>query len=103
MRMKAIARRLLGAAAPALLTGAFAATAFAQETFVSAQRSPNAAPARPGEIAVREEFEAARRTGTIAAYDLFIARHPDSALAETARAERERLAREAAPQGAGKP
>ena len=43
------------------------------------------------------------RTGTIAAYDLFIARHPDSALAETARAERERLAREAAPQGAGKP
>ena len=99
--MKAIARRLLGAAAPALLTGAFAATAFAQETFVSAQRSPNAAPARPGEIAVREEFEAARRVGTIAAYDLFITRHPDSALAKTARAERERLAREAARQGTG--
>jgi hypothetical protein len=49
------------------------------------------APARPGEIAVREEFEAARRAGTREAYDLFIARHPDHALAERARRERDQL------------
>jgi hypothetical protein len=49
------------------------------------------APARPGDIAVREEFEAARRAGTRAAYDLFIARHPDHSLADRARRERDRL------------
>jgi hypothetical protein len=49
------------------------------------------APARPGDIAVREEFEAARRAGTRQAYDLFIARHPDHSLAERARRERDRL------------
>ena len=48
-------------------------------------------PARDGNIAIREELEAARKAGTAAAYDLFIARHPDHPLAELARRERERL------------
>ena len=50
------------------------------------------APARPGDVAVREELEAARRAGTRPAYDLFLARHPDHALARVARRERARLA-----------
>jgi hypothetical protein len=49
------------------------------------------APARPGDIAVREEFEAARRAGTREAYELFIARHPDHSLADRARRERDRI------------
>ncbi|HEX8443754.1 MAG TPA: hypothetical protein VF631_08915 [Allosphingosinicella sp.] len=50
-------------------------------------------PARDGNIAIQEELDAARRAGTIAAYDLFIARHPQHPLAETARAERAKLPR----------
>jgi hypothetical protein len=46
---------------------------------------------RDGDVAVREEFEAARRSGTREALDLFIARHPQHALAATARQERDRL------------
>lgn len=40
---------------------------------------------RPGHFAVREEFEAARRAGTRAALELFIARHPGDPLADDAR------------------
>ena len=36
--------------------------------------------ARDGEIAVREEFDAARAKNTLAAWELFIARHPASPL-----------------------
>lgn len=50
--------------------------------------------ARDGNIAIMEELVAARKAGTVEAYDLFIARHPDHALAEVARAERERLVAE---------
>jgi hypothetical protein len=50
------------------------------------------APARSGEVAVRQEFEAARGAGTRQAYTQFIARHPDHALAQVARRERARLA-----------
>lgn len=50
-------------------------------------------PARNGEIAVREEYEIARRRGTAEALELFIARHPDSALAERARAELRQMRR----------
>lgn len=50
------------------------------------------APARDGNIAIREELDAARKAGTLAAYDLFIARHPGHALIPTARAERRRIA-----------
>lgn len=50
-------------------------------------------PARSGEIAVQEEYEIARRRGTAEALELFIARHPDSALAERARAELRQMKR----------
>jgi hypothetical protein len=50
-------------------------------------------PARNGEIAVKEEYEIARRRGTAEALELFIARHPDSALAERARAELRQMRR----------
>ena len=50
-------------------------------------------PARPGHIAEFEELQAARRKGTIAAYDLFLARHPGSRYAAEARAERATLVR----------
>jgi hypothetical protein len=47
--------------------------------------------ARDGNIAIAEELCAARKAGTVAAYDLFIARHPGHPLTEEARAERARL------------
>ncbi|MEH2483572.1 hypothetical protein V1282_006929 [Nitrobacteraceae bacterium AZCC 2146] len=42
-------------------------------------------PARDPKIAVQEEFELARKSGTVEALDLFIHRHPDDPLAEKAR------------------
>lgn len=53
--------------------------------------APPIPPARDGNIAIAEELCAAREAGTVEAYDLFIARHPDHRLAETARRERARL------------
>lgn len=50
------------------------------------------APARDGDIAIVEELCAARKAGTAAAFDLFIARHPKHPLAEQARRERAKLA-----------
>lgn len=50
---------------------------------------------RGGDAAVREELDAARRAGTLAAYDLFLARHPRHRLAQAARRERAALARRA--------
>lgn len=58
------------------------------EAAVSAEKSR---PARDGNIAIAEELCAARAKATVAAYDLFIARHPKHPLAETARKERTRL------------
>ncbi len=52
-----------------------------------------AAPARPGDVAIEQELEAARRAGTAAAYELFIARHPGHPLEAVARRELERLRR----------
>lgn len=55
-------------------------------------KSESAIPrARNGNIAIKQELCAARAAGTTAAYDLFIARHPEHPLAETAREERRRL------------
>ncbi len=51
------------------------------------------APARDGNIAIAEELDQARRLNTVAAYDLFIARHPNHPLAVNARAERLKLLR----------
>lgn len=54
---------------------------------------PTSIPPRDGNIAIQEELDAARRAGTLEAYDLFIARHPSHPLMETARRERDRIAR----------
>ena len=48
-------------------------------------------PARDGNIAIQQELDAARQAATVAAYDLFIARHPEHPLAKVARKERQRL------------
>lgn len=50
-----------------------------------------AAPARDPDIAVQEEFDAARRADTVKAWELFIARHPDHRLAKEAQQELLRL------------
>jgi hypothetical protein len=57
-----------------------------------ANRSTNLPRPRDDTPGVRAELEAARRAGTLAAYDVFLARHGDHALAATARRERARLA-----------
>jgi hypothetical protein len=44
-------------------------------------------PARDPQLAVQEEYQLARQRGTAEALELFIARHPDSPLAEKARAD----------------
>jgi hypothetical protein len=49
---------------------------------------------RDGDAAVREELDAARRAGTVQAYDLFIARHGGHPLARVARRERASLTQE---------
>lgn len=54
---------------------------------------PTSIPPRDGNVAIQEELDAARRAGTFEAYDLFLARHPNHPLAETARREREALRR----------
>jgi hypothetical protein len=54
--------------------------------------APPIAPHRDGNAAVAEELDLARRAGTVAAYDLFLARHPDHELARPARRERDLLA-----------
>ena len=54
---------------------------------------PTSIPPRDGNIAIQQELDAARRAGTLEAYDLFIARHPQHPLIQAAREERERIAR----------
>ena len=51
---------------------------------------------RDGNLAVQEELDAARRAGTLAAYDMFLSRQGDHPLAQVARRERAAIA-------AGKP
>ena len=64
----------------------------AQPALATPASSAPAAPARDGNIAIREELDAARKAGTVEAYDLFLARHPGHPLAGTARLERQTLA-----------
>src|SRR3978361_1112083 len=52
-----------------------------------AARAGTMPPARDPEVAVQEEYRGAVQRGTVEALQLFIARHPDSALAEKARTE----------------
>ena len=54
---------------------------------------PTSIPSRDGNIAIKEELDAARRASTVEAYDLFIARHPGHSLVAAARRERDELAR----------
>jgi hypothetical protein len=86
-------RRALIALVPLALAGAAAP----DDAMSQDRRSTTLRPPRDGDIAVREELDAARRAGTIAAYDLFIARHPKHALAVAARREREQLVRRRRP------
>jgi hypothetical protein len=58
-----------------------------------APRAPSVPPARDPSVAVAEEYELARKKGTAEAFELFIARHGDSPLAEKAREELKRLSR----------
>jgi hypothetical protein len=83
-----MARAFLIAALP--LLWAQGAPAAQREKTVSEER---AIPARDGNIAIQEEYCAARKAGTAAAYDLFIARHPQHPLAAQARADRAQLRR----------
>ena len=57
------------------------------------RRSSDQPPPRDGNVAIQEELDAARRERTVAAYDRFIARHPDHPLAQIARSERAQLQR----------
>ncbi|WGD55341.1 hypothetical protein QA641_16570 [Bradyrhizobium sp. CB1650] len=59
----------------------------------NALRAPSVPPARAPSAAVAEEYELARRKGTVDAFQLFIARHRDDPLAEKAREELRRLSR----------
>lgn len=53
--------------------------------------SPPMPPPRDGQAAVQEEFDAATQADTVAAWDLFIRRHPDNELTPRARAARATL------------
>lgn len=81
------------AAATIGLALAGAAAAAATDVNGPPRRSTDLPRPRDGNIAVQEELDAARKAGTIAAYDLFIARYPDHSLTAAARRERARLRR----------
>ena len=72
---------------------AAAAAACAPAAAPEGNSMPTSIPPRDGNIAIQEELDAARRAGTLEAYDLFIARHPGHPLMDTARRERDRIAR----------
>lgn len=80
-------RRLAAAllAALALAPGGMAAAAMKEQP---PRRSTDQPRPRDGDVAIRQELDAARRVKTLVAYDLFIARHPQHPLAEVARLER---------------
>jgi hypothetical protein len=89
-------RRALIVLVPLALAGA----ATPDDAMSQDRRSTTLRPPRDGNVAVREELDAARRAGAVAAYDLFIARHPRHSLAAVARREREELARRGRPRPA---
>jgi hypothetical protein len=83
-------RHLLAAA---IVTGLGAAAgAKASEMAPVPKRSTDLPRPRDGDVAIRQELEAARRAGTLAAYDLFLERHRQHPLAGVARRERVALA-----------
>ncbi len=81
-----------------LLLSAGAACRAEPEVAGPPPRPADLPPPRDPDVAVQEELDLARRRGTVAGYDAFLARHGDHRLAETARRERAAIAaREAAP------
>ncbi len=75
--------------AGAVLAGAAGAAAMKEKPPARSTDLPR--PVHP-DVPVREELDAARRAGTVEAYDLFLRRHGDHRLAEVARRERAALA-----------
>ena len=59
--------------------------------FAQAQHSEPLPRPRDPDIAVKEEFDAARALATIEAWDLFLARHGNHRLAAEARKELEKI------------
>jgi hypothetical protein len=82
--------------APILLAGlALAGTGAAGAAEMKDPRPPRSTDQprpRDGDVAIRQELEAARRAGTLAAYDLFLQRHAGHPLAAVAHRERDELA-----------
>lgn len=82
--------------AASLLAGlVLAGSGAAASDAVSEQRPRRPSVLRPPgnpELAVRAELEAARKAGTLAAYDLFLRRQSNHPLAAVARRERAALA-----------
>lgn len=74
------------------LASAGAVGAMAPEVYDRPYRSTYLPRPRDGNIAVQEELDAARRAGTVEAFDLFLARHGNHPLAAPARRERARIA-----------
>ncbi|MBX7249390.1 MAG: hypothetical protein K1X35_10160 [Caulobacteraceae bacterium] len=78
----------------ALIVPMFAAAAFAAEEPTMSQPTDRTGPGhsepppppRDGQVAIQQEFEAARRAGTAAGWRRFITRHPDNPLTPAARA-----------------
>lgn len=86
-----MARRLAAAFFAAVaLAGSAAAPAMAMKKQRPTHTTVMPRPRDP-DIAVQEELDAARRAGTIVAYDLFLSRHGEHALAAVARRERAAL------------
>ena len=81
----------IGAAAIIAIVLAGAACPKESQVPTRAKRSTELPRPRDPDIAVQEELDAARRAGTLAAYDLFLARHGDHALAQIAHRELARL------------
>ena len=77
------------------LAAAAAISMTMEATTPEGSKQPQIAPARDGNVAIQEELDGVRRAGTVAAYDLFIERHPGHPLEAVAREERARLQRRA--------
>ena len=71
----------------------FVAKIAAADETPSAVRDRTMPPARDPDIAVKEEYDIAVKQGSPQGLELFIARHPTSALADKARADLQRLTR----------
>jgi hypothetical protein len=92
IRIRTAAAVLSGLALGGAACAGGAGGAGAAEVNPPERRSTNLPRPRDPDIAVQEELDAARRAGTIAAYDLFLARNGSHPLSETAERERAAIA-----------